>query len=65
MEKGQEYKFVDSSIVLRKNGLRPIHLTAKEGLALINGTQMMTAYAALAVHQVETFSKDRRYCCFD
>ncbi len=50
-------KFIDSSVVLRKNGLRPIHLTAKEGLALINGTQMMTAYAALAVHQAKLLAK--------
>jgi histidine ammonia-lyase len=30
-------------------GLRPIELEAKEGLALINGTQMITAVGALAV----------------
>ena len=50
-------KLVDSSAVLRKNGLRPVRLTAKEGLALINGTQMMTAYAALAVHQAKNLAK--------
>ncbi len=30
-------------------GLHPVVLEAKEGMALINGTQMMTAYGALAV----------------
>jgi histidine ammonia-lyase len=30
---------------LERAGLRPIHLTAKEGLALINGTQVSTALA--------------------
>jgi histidine ammonia-lyase len=30
----------------RRLGLRPLRLAAKEGLALINGTQFMTAYAA-------------------
>lgn len=35
---------------LRRAGLSPVTLEAKEGLALINGTQMMTAYGALIVH---------------
>jgi histidine ammonia-lyase len=34
---------------LRRAGLAPIELAAKEGLALINGTQYMTALGALAV----------------
>jgi histidine ammonia-lyase len=34
---------------LRAVGLRPIELAAKEGLSLINGTQFMTAMAALAL----------------
>jgi len=34
---------------LRRSGLKPLHLTAKEGLALLNGTQAMTAVGALAV----------------
>jgi len=33
---------------LRRAGLTPIALTAKEGLALLNGTQAMTAVGALA-----------------
>lgn len=33
---------------LRLAGLEPVELSAKEGLALINGTQAMTAVAALA-----------------
>ena len=35
---------------LRRAGLEPVELSAKEGLALINGTQAMTAVAALACH---------------
>jgi len=31
---------------LKKFGLSPVALEAKEGLALINGTQMMTSFAA-------------------
>ncbi len=34
-------------------GLSPVELSAKEGLALINGTQVMTAVGALAVHDAE------------
>ena len=40
-----------SAASLRRHRLKPVKLTAKEGLALINGTQMMTAYAGLAVKQ--------------
>jgi histidine ammonia-lyase len=36
---------------LQAAGLSPIALEAKEGLALINGTQMMTAHGALAIHE--------------
>ncbi|WP_152043463.1 histidine ammonia-lyase [Salinigranum salinum] len=35
---------------LRRAGLQPLRLRAKEGLALINGTQLTTGLAALAVH---------------
>ena len=36
--------------VLSKCGLKPIHLEAGEGLALVNGTQVMTALGGLAVY---------------
>ena len=48
---GDARKVLPSSRALARVGLKPVRLTAKEGLALINGTQMMTAFAALAVHQ--------------
>ncbi len=38
---------------LEKAGLKPIKLAAKEGLSLINGTQQMTAMAALLLRQSE------------
>ena len=38
-------KFVDSENVYLKEGLAPIRLGPKEGLALINGTQFITAFA--------------------
>jgi histidine ammonia-lyase len=34
---------------LRRAGLKPLELTAKEGLTLLNGTQAMTAVGALSV----------------
>eukprot|EP01087_Luapelamoeba_hula_P014648 TRINITY_DN4334_c0_g1_i3.p1 TRINITY_DN4334_c0_g1~~TRINITY_DN4334_c0_g1_i3.p1 ORF type:complete len:391 (-),score=35.97 TRINITY_DN4334_c0_g1_i3:661-1746(-) len=39
----------DAMEVLQKNNLQPITLAAKEGLALINGTQFMTALGAEAL----------------
>jgi histidine ammonia-lyase len=43
--------------VLSKCGLKPIQLEAAEGLALVNGTQVMTAIGALAVSDAVHFSK--------
>jgi len=39
-------KVISSSLALKKFGLKPIRLTAKEGLSLINGTQMMAAFGS-------------------
>jgi histidine ammonia-lyase len=39
--------------VLRRAGLAPLQLGAKEGLALLNGTQAMTAVGALAVARAQ------------
>ena len=38
---------------LRKAKIEPLVLQAKEGLALINGTQMMSAIGALALHRTK------------
>ncbi|MBX5435678.1 MAG: histidine ammonia-lyase [Alicyclobacillaceae bacterium] len=38
---------------LRRAGLTPVKLAAKEGLALINGTQMMTAVGVIALTEAE------------
>jgi len=38
----------DSAVALRQAGLTPVTLQGKEGLALINGTQAMTAIGTLA-----------------
>jgi len=42
---------VPSGDVLRAHGITTVVLEAKEGLALINGTQMMCAFAALSYHR--------------
>ena len=42
-----------SSEMMKKHGIEPVKLQAKEGLALINGTQMMTALGAFAVHRAK------------
>ena len=44
-----EGRRVPSREALRAAGLTPVELFAKEGLALINGTQLMTAVAGLAL----------------
>jgi histidine ammonia-lyase len=41
---------VEGSEALKAASIAPVRLAAKEGLALINGTQMMTAIGALMVH---------------
>ena len=38
-------------------GLEPLHLEAKEGLALINGTQAMSSLLALAVLEIRRLVK--------
>jgi len=42
---------------LKQAGLKPVVLQAKEGLALVNGTQMMTAIGALNVLKAERLCK--------
>ncbi len=42
---------------LEKAKIEPVQLQEKEGLALINGTPVMTAIAALAVHDAEILAK--------
>src|ERR1700692_3010551 len=44
---------IDGADALRANGLTPVDVEPKEGLALINGTDAMTSLLALAVHDIE------------
>lgn len=43
---------------MKKAGVKPTDLTYKEGLGLINGSQIMTAGAALLVHDAERILKN-------
>lgn len=45
--------FVPSRQALEKAGIAPVELEAKEGLALINGTQLMAAIGSLALLDAE------------
>jgi histidine ammonia-lyase len=44
-------------------GLRPVLLEAKEGLALINGTQAMTAIGTLAIHDAYVLYSSSQIAC--
>ena len=52
-----EGKLLPASEVLAAHKLSPIDLTAKEGLALINGTQVMAAIGGLALHEAFSLLK--------
>ncbi len=53
-----EGKTMSGEDALEKAGISPVRLDSKEGLALNNGTQMMTAIGALAVHDAERLIKN-------
>lgn len=46
-------KIISAASALRKAKLKPIKLEAKEGLSLVNGTQMMLACAVFALARLE------------
>ena len=48
---------MDGGEALRRAGLTPVALTSKEGLALINGTQVLTATGAIAAYDAHNLSK--------
>jgi len=52
-----------AAAVLQKNQLEPLHLQAKEGLALINGTQFIASLGAVAVHKAQNLARTADYIC--
>jgi len=54
-------KYEDAALVLKQHNLEPLVLLAKEGLALINGTQFITALGAIAVHRSRIIAESADY----
>ncbi len=48
---------IPGAAALERAGLTPVTLKAKEGLALLNGTQVLTAYAAVALQRALNLAK--------
>jgi histidine ammonia-lyase len=51
--KGKRY---ESGVILKKFGWSPVVLQSKEGLALLNGTQFMSAYGVYIIEMAERLS---------
>ncbi len=49
---------LDAADALQRAGIEPIQLKAKDGLALINGTQLMAAYGAFVLERALVLQKD-------
>jgi histidine ammonia-lyase len=65
---GEGEAWVDGDLLpggeaLARAGLVPVRLTAKEGLSLINGTQFMTAMAALALVRARRLARAADLAC--
>ena len=54
----KDNKQLKAKTVLKNANLEPINLKAKDGLALINGTQMMTAYGAHILERSNSLLKN-------
>jgi histidine ammonia-lyase len=50
-------KVVPSRPILEANGIAPLKLGAKEGLALINGTQLMGSFGCIALHLAQRYAR--------
>jgi len=50
-------RVVPSMVALREAGLEPLALVAKEGLSLLNGTQMMSAIGALLLADADRLTR--------
>ena len=50
-------KVVDSKTALKDIGLKPLELEARDGLSLINGSNVLTALAAIILHDAERWMK--------
>lgn len=51
--KNKNGEWQESTAVLKEHGLKPLKLKSKEGLALLNGTQFMSAYGSWALMRMQ------------
>ncbi len=58
-----EGELLDGADALRRAGLEPVRLLAKEGLSLINGTQFMAAQGALALVRARRLARVADCAC--
>jgi histidine ammonia-lyase len=49
---------IPANQVLKAKGIKPVNLQAKDGLALINGTQMMLAYGAFVLERTLNLQRE-------
>src|SRR5436189_2927930 len=54
---------LDGAAALAEVGLEPVSLEAKEGLSLVNGTQFMTAFGALALARARRLVRAADIAC--
>jgi histidine ammonia-lyase len=54
---------LDGAAALARVGLEPIRLASKEGLSLVNGTQFMTAMAALGLERARRLARTADVAC--
>lgn len=57
------WRIMPGAQALHEAGLEPVHLGAKEGLALINGTQAMTALGVLTLARARNLAKIADIAC--
>ncbi len=56
-------KIMTGSQALKKVGMKPVPLAYREGLAIMNGSQFMTAIAALNIYDTERLIKQAEIVC--
>lgn len=58
-----EGKIISGRVALKKLNRKPLELAEKEGLALINGTQIMTAIGCLTIHSAMQLARAADIAC--
>ncbi len=58
-----EGKILPGDIAMKKAGIKPVPLAYREGLAIMNGSQFMTAIAAFNIYDTERLIKQTEIVC--